>query len=133
MIIGYTAGVYDLFHIGHLNILRKARAQCDYLVVGVHANGTRKGKETFIPFDERKDIVASCKYVDRVVDAMPEDTDIWPELRYNRLFVGSDYKGSERFNRYEEFFEDKDTEIVYFPYTQGTSSTQLRDCITKQA
>lgn len=132
-IIGYMSGTFDLFHIGHLNILMKARAQCDYLVVGVHANGTRKGKETFIPFDERKDIVASCKYVDRVVDAMPEDTDIWPELRYNRLFVGSDYKGSERFNRYEEFFADKDTEIVYFPYTQGTSSTQLRDCITKQA
>ena len=67
--------------------------------------------------------------MDRVVDAQPEDTDIWPELHYNRLFVGSDYKGSDRFKKYEEFFADKDVEIVYFPYTQGTSSTQLRNNI----
>ena len=127
--IGYMSGTFDLFHIGHLNIIRKAKAQCDYLIVGVHPSGKRKGKETFIPFEERKAIVASCKYVDRVVDALPEDTDIWPEIHYDKLFVGSDYKGSERFNRYEEFFSDKDVEIVYFPYTQGTSSTQLRDRI----
>ena len=127
--IGYMSGTFDLFHIGHLNIIRRAKAQCDYLVVGVHESGKRKGKETFIPFEERKDIVASCRYVDRVVDAQPEDTDIWPELHYNRLFVGSDYKGSDRFKKYEEFFADKDVEIVYFPYTQGTSSTQLRNNI----
>ena len=129
VIIGYMSGTFDLFHIGHLNIIRKAKAQCDYLVVGVHESGKRKGKETFIPFEERKDIVASCKYVDRVVNATPEDSDIWPELHYNRLFVGSDYKGSERFNRYEAFFADKNVEIVYFPYTKGTSSTQIRDHI----
>lgn len=130
--IGYMSGTFDLFHIGHLNIIRKAKAQCDYLVVGVHESGKRKGKETFIPFDERKAIVAACKYVDQVVDAFPEDIDIWPELHYNKLFVGSDYKGSERFNRYEEFFSDKDVEIVYFPYTQGTSSTQIRNAITNK-
>ena len=129
--IGYMSGTFDLFHIGHLNIIRKGKSQCDYLVVGVYESGKRKGKETFIPFDERKAIVASCKYVDRVVDALPEDTDIWPELHYNRLFVGSDYKGSERFNNYERYFADKDVEIVYFPYTQGTSSTQIRECISK--
>lgn len=133
VIIGYMSGTFDLFHIGHLNILRNAKAQCDYLVVGVHESGKRKGKETFIPFDERKKIVAACKYVDHVVDAMPEDTDIWSELHYNRLFVGSDYKGSERFNRYEEFFADKDVKIVYFPYTKGTSSTQIRKCIYNNA
>ncbi len=131
VIIGYMSGTFDLFHIGHLNIIRRAKEQCDYLVVGVYESGKRKGKETFIPFEERKDIVASCRYVDRVVDALPEDTDIWPELHYNRLFVGSDYKGSERFNKYEEYFADKDVEIVYFPYTKGTSSTQLRDSILK--
>ena len=130
--IGYMSGTFDLFHIGHLNIIRKAKAQCDYLVVGVYESGKRKGKETFIPFNERKEIVASCKYVDRVVDALPEDTDIWPELHYNRLFVGSDYKGSDRFNKYEAYFADKDVKIVYFPYTKGTSSTQIRDAITKQ-
>lgn len=127
VIIGYMSGTFDLFHIGHLNLIRKAKELCDYLVVGVHPSGKRKGKETFIPFDERKAIVASCKYVDQVVDAMPEDTDIWPELQYDRLFVGSDYKGSERFERYEEFFKDKNAEIVYFPYTQTTSSTQIRN------
>ena len=131
-IIGYMSGTFDLFHIGHLNIIRKAKAQCDYLVVGVYESGKRKGKETFIPFSERKEIVGSCQYVDRVVNALPEDTDIWPELHYNRLFVGSDYKGSERFNKYERYFADKDVRIVYFPYTQSTSSTQIRNTITNK-
>ena len=127
--IGYMSGTFDLFHIGHLNIIKKAKSQCDCLVVGVHFSGKRKGKETFIPFAERKAIVASCKFVDYVVDALPEDTDIWPELQYNKLFVGSDYKGTERFKRYENFFANTNVKIIYFPYTEGTSSTQLRENI----
>ena len=129
VIIGYLAGTFDLFHVGHLNILRRAKQHCDYLIVGVHDSGAWKGKETFIPLDERKAIVASCKYVDKVVDSCREDSDAWDLYHYDRLFVGSDYKGTERFNRYEEYFKDKDVEIVYFPYTQGTSSTQIRDAI----
>ena len=129
--IGYASGTFDLFHIGHLNLLRRAREQCDYLVVGVHPSGKRKGKETFIPFEERKAIVAACRYVDRTVDALPEDSDMWATLHYDKLFVGSDYKGTERFQRYEEYFADKGVEIVYFPYTQSTSSTQLRSSILK--
>lgn len=129
--IGYMSGTFDLFHIGHLNIIRKAKEQCDYLVVGVHPSGKRKGKETFIPFEERKAIVAACRYVDRTVDALPEDSDMWATLHYDKLFVGSDYKGTERFQRYEEYFADKGVEIVYFPYTQSTSSTQLRSSILK--
>ena len=132
VIIGYLSGTFDLFHVGHLNLLRRAKEQCDYLIVGVHDSGKWKGKETFIPLDERKQIVASCKYVDRVVDSCREDSDAWDLWHYNRLFVGSDYKGTERFNRYEEYFKDKDVEIVYFPYTQGTSSTQIRDAIIKK-
>ena len=127
--IGYLSGTFDLFHVGHLNLLKRAKQQCDYLIVGVHDSGAWKGKETFIPLEERKAIVASCKYVDRVIDSCREDSDVWDIWHYDKLFVGSDYKGTERFNRYEEYFKDKGVEIVYFPYTQGTSSTQIRDAI----
>lgn len=124
--IGYMSGTFDLFHVGHLNILRRAKQQCDYLIVGVHNSGAWKGKETFIPFEERKAIVGACKYVDKVVDSCREDCDAWDLWHYDRLFVGSDYKGSERFQRYEVYFADKGVEIIYFPYTGGISSTQLR-------
>lgn len=129
--IGYLSGTFDLFHVGHLNLLKRAKAQCDYLIVGVHDSGKWKGKETFIPLEERKAVVAACKYVDKVVDSCREDSDAWDLWHYDRLFVGSDYKGTERFMRYEEYFKDKGVEIVYFPYTQGTSSTQIRDAIRK--
>lgn len=127
--IGYLSGTFDLFHIGHLNLLRRAKAQCDYLIVGVHGSGAWKGKETFIPFEERKAIVGACKYVDKVVDSCTEDSDAWDLWHYDKLFVGSDYKGTERFQRYEEYFKEKGVEIVYFPYTQSTSSTQIRKTI----
>lgn len=129
VIIGYLSGTFDLFHVGHLNLLRRAKQQCDYLIVGVHDSGSWKGKETFIPFDERKAIVEACRYVDKVVDACQEDSDAWAQWRYDRLFVGSDYKGTERFQRYEEYFKDKNVEIVYFPYTRTTSSTQIRKTV----
>lgn len=129
MIIGYLSGTFDLFHIGHLNLFRRAKEQCDYLIVAVHDSGKWKGKETFIPFDERKEIVGACRYVDKVVDSPVEDSDAWELYHFDKLFVGSDYKGTERFQRYEEFFKDKGVEIVYFPYTQSTSSTQIRALI----
>lgn len=127
--IGYLSGTFDLFHVGHLNLLKRAKAQCDYLIVGVHDSGAWKGKETFIPLEERKAIVGACKYVDKVVDSCREDSDAWNLWHYDKLFVGSDYKGTERFNRYEEYFKDKGVEIVYFPYTQSTSSTQIRKTV----
>lgn len=130
--IGYLSGTFDLFHIGHLNLLRRAKKQCDYLIVGVHSSGKWKGKETFIPLEERKAIVGACKYVDKVVDSCPEDSDAWSLWHYDKLFVGSDYKGTERFKRYEEYFKDKGVEIVYFPYTKSTSSTQLREVISQK-
>lgn len=130
--IGYLSGTFDLFHIGHLNILKRAKEYCDYLVVGVHKDASHKGKKTFISFDERLEIVKSCKYVDKAIMSMKEDVDVYDNIiKYNLLFVGSDYKGSERFNRYEEYFKDKDVEIVYFPYTKGTSSSQLRIALSK--
>jgi cytidyltransferase-like protein len=130
--IGYLSGTFDLFHIGHLNLLRRAKQQCDYLIVGVHNSGKWKGKETYIPFEERKAIVGACKYVDRVIDSCPEDCDVWNVWHYDKLFVGSDYKGTERFNRYEDYFRDKGVEIVYFPYTKNTNSTYLRAVIEKE-
>ncbi len=129
--IGYLSGTFDLFHVGHLNLLRRAKEQCDYLIVGVHKDASHKGKTTFIPFEERKAVVASCRYVDKVVESCREDSDAWNLWHYDRLFVGSDYKGTERFARYEKFFEDKNVEIVYFPYTNETSSTQLREIIDR--
>lgn len=127
--IGYLSGTFDLFHIGHLNILRKAKEYCDYLVVGVHKDGSHKNKEVFIPFEERVEIVRSVKYVDEVIQSLPEDNDVYDIIKYDYLFVGSDYKGSERFNRYEEYFKDKDVQIIYFPYTKRTNSTKLRSII----
>ncbi len=129
-IVGYLSGTFDLFHIGHLNLLRRAKEQCDYLIVGVHPNAAHKGKVAFIPFEERKSIVGAIEYVDKAVDACAEDSDAWKLWQYDRLFVGSDYKGSERFERYEKYFADKNVEIVYFSYTNGTSSTALRKALS---
>lgn len=128
--VGYLSGTFDLFHIGHLNLLRRAKEQCDYLIVGVHYDASHKGKETFIPFEERKEIIGSNRYVDKVVMSEREDSDAWDKYHYDKLFVGSDYKGTERFKRYEEYFKDKDVEIIYFPYTKGTSSTKLREALS---
>lgn len=127
--VGYLSGTFDLFHIGHLNLLRRAKEYCDYLVVGIHKDASHKGKQAFIPFEERADIVRNIKYVDEVILSEPEDSDVYTKgiVKYDYLFVGSDYKGTERFNRYEAYFADKGVEIVYFPYTGETSSTQLRD------
>lgn len=130
--IGYMSGTFDLFHIGHLNILKKAKEQCDYLIVGVHKSGAWKGKETFIPFDERVKIVGACRYVDKVIESYAEDCDAWNEYHYDLLFVGSDYQGSERFKRYELYFKDKNVKIVYFKYTDSTSSTKIREAINKK-
>lgn len=127
--VGYLSGTFDLFHVGHLNLLKRAKSYCDFLIVGVHDSGAWKGKDTFIPLEERKQIVAACKFVDKVVDSCREDSDAWRLWNYDYLFVGSDYKGTERFERYEKFFKEKGVKIVYFPYTQSTSSTQIRKTI----
>ena len=129
--IGYMSGTWDLFHVGHLNMMKRAKLYCDYLVVGVHKDASHKGKETFIPFEERMEIVRNIKWVDQVIPSMAEDSDVYETglVKYDMLFVGSDYKGTERFNRYEEYFADKGVKIIYFPYTQGTSSTQIRNLI----
>lgn len=129
MVIGYTTGVFDLFHIGHLNILKNAKSQCDYLIVGVTVDElvSYKGKKAFIPFDERFAIVEAIKYVDKAVPQTSMDKmEAWNKYHFNKMFVGSDWKGTETWNKWEKEFEKVGTEIVYFPYTKETSSTQLR-------
>ena len=128
--VGYLTGSFDLFHIGHLNLLRRAKQYCDYLVVGVHTDGSHKGKELYIPLSERMEIVNSVKYVDRVIECTQSDLDAYDEVKYDYLFVGSDYKGTDRFNHYEEVLKPLGVEVIYFPYTKGTSSTQLRDTLS---
>lgn len=129
-IVGYTTGVFDMFHIGHLNILKKAKEQCDYLIVGVSTDELvqkYKNKTPIIPFNERKSIIESIKYVDKVVAQENRDKlSAWSELNFDVMFVGDDWKGNTLFNELETKFNDVGVKIVYFPYTQGTSSTILR-------
>lgn len=129
-IVGYTTGVFDMFHIGHLNILKKAKEQCDYLIVGVSTDElvqNYKNKTPIIPFNERKSIIESIKYVDKVVAQENRDKlSAWSELNFDVMFVGDDWKGNTLFNELETKFNDVGVKIVYFPYTQGTSSTILR-------
>lgn len=130
-VIGYTTGVFDMFHIGHLNILRRAKEQCDYLIVGVSTDelcASYKHKKPIIPFEERKAIVEAIRYVDEVVPQIDRDKyGAWERIRFDRMFVGDDWKGSPLFSELEEKFKQVGVEIVYFPYTRGTSSTELRD------
>ncbi len=132
--VGYTTGVFDMFHIGHLNILRKAKEQCDFLIVGVTTDElvAYKNKQAIIPHKERIAIVESVKYVDKVVPQTSMDKlEAWNVYKFNALFVGSDWKGTEKWNGYERQFREIGVDIVYFPYTAGTSSTQLREVLQK--
>ena len=131
MIIGYTTGVFDMFHIGHLNILKKAKAQCDYLIVGVSTDELvkrEKNKTPIIPYKERVEIIQAIKYVDKVVPQNNKNKlEAWEKYNFNKMFVGSDWKGTETWNRIEKELEPFGVEIVYFNYTDGISSTTLRD------
>lgn len=133
MVIGYTTGVYDMFHIGHLNILRRAKEQCDYLVVGVSTDELvqkDKNKTPIIPFAERCAIVEAIKYVDKVVPQFDKNKmAAWEKYHFNKMFVGSDWKGTEAWNRFEEEFKPLGVEIVYLDHTDGISSTILREKI----
>lgn len=132
MVIGYTTGVYDLFHIGHLNLLKNAKGMCDKLIVGVTIDElvAYKGKKALIPFEDRLEIVRSCKYVDAVVPQYDMDKlSACKKLGAQFLFVGDDWYGTEKWKQYEKEFEAEGIKIIYFPYTQGTSSTQIRKAL----
>ena len=128
LIIGYMTGVYDLFHIGHLNLLKNAKGMCDKLVVGVTVDElvAYKGKQAMIPFEDRIEIVRSCKYVDAAVPQYDMDKlTACKKLGAKFLFVGDDWYGTEKWIQYEEEFAKEGIKIVYFPYTKGVSSTKI--------
>ena len=128
--IGYTTGVFDLFHIGHLNILRNAKLECDHLIVGITTDELslkEKGRKPVIPFSERMAIVESIKYVDSVLPQVNYDKiEAWNNIKFNVMFVGDDWQGTEKWNTLEEEFLKLGVKISYFPYTQHTSSSRIR-------
>ncbi|MBB6480747.1 adenylyltransferase/cytidyltransferase family protein [Spirochaeta isovalerica] len=136
MVIGYTSGVYDLFHIGHLNLLRNAKSMCDKLIVGVTTDELMlvyKKKSTFIPFNERCEIVRSIKYVDAVVPQVDMDKlKQWEKLKFNVLFVGDDWHNTEKWQTIEGKLKDVNVQVIYFPYTKGVSSTKLNAMLVDQ-
>lgn len=136
MVIGYTTGVYDMFHIGHLNIIRRAKEQCDYLIVGVSTDElvqSEKHKTPIIPFNERCAIVAAIKYVDQVVPQVNKKKfAAWEKYHFDKMFVGSDWKGTDAWKQYEQQFAPVGVEIVYLDHTDGISSTILRDKLNSQ-
>ena len=132
MIIGYTTGVFDLFHIGHLNLLKNAKGMCDQLVVGVTVDElvSYKGKQAFIPFEDRIEIVRSIKYVDAAVPQYDMDKlAACKKLGATVLFVGDDWYGTDKWREYEKQFAEEGIRIVYFPYTKGVSSTKIADAL----
>lgn len=135
-IIGYTTGVFDLFHVGHLNILKRAKEHCDYLIVGVSTDELvekYKNKKPIIPFEERVAIVEALKYVDRVVPQENRDKlGAYHKYKFDVMFVGDDWKGNELFQEVEKELNKYGSKVVYFPYTKGTSSTLLT-CVLNEA
>lgn len=135
-IIGYTAGVYDMFHIGHLNLLRNAKSLCDKLIVGVSTDELveeYKNKKTIIPFKDRIEIIRAIKYVDL---AIPQDEldkyKMWEKLKFDILFVGDDWYNNKNWNKLNEKFEKVGVKVVYFPYTKEISSSKLRKIISQK-
>lgn len=132
--IGYTTGVFDLFHVGHLNIFKRAKEHCEYLIVGVSTDELvmeYKNKYPVIPHSERVAIVEAIKYVDKVVDQINRDKySAWEQLHFDVMFVGDDWKGNSLFNQMEDKFKQVGVEIVYLPYTHGVSSTLVKQRIS---
>lgn len=134
--VGYTAGVYDLFHVGHLNILKRAKEQCEYLIVAVSTDELvmeYKNKVPVIPYEERKTIIEAIKYVDRVVPQNNRDKiEAFKNLKFDVMFVGDDWKGSEVFQKVDEYMKSCGAEgVVYLPHTDGISSTKIRETLNK--
>lgn len=133
MVIGYTTGTFDMFHIGHLNILKKAKENCDYLIVGVSTDElveNYKGEKPIVPFCERKEIIESIKYVDEVVEQVTlNKLEAWDKLHYNVLFHGDDWKGTSLYNEIEKALMERGAKVIYFPYSKNVSSTKLKEKI----
>jgi glycerol-3-phosphate cytidylyltransferase len=134
MDVGYATGVFDLFHVGHVNILRNARAMCDRLIVGVTVDElvAYKNKKAVIPFEERLEIVRACRYCDV---AVPQETmdkmDAWQRYKFSVMFVGDDWYQNEKWRGFDKQFADVGVRIVYMPYTKSTSSTLINQTLAQ--
>jgi len=132
--IGYAPGAYDLFHVGHLNLLRHAKGRCDFLIAGVVSDDMlelTKGRRPVIPLEERLAIVSHISYVDRAVaEVVPDKLETWESVRFNVLFKGDDWRGTAKGEKLERDFAAVGVEIVYFPYTLHTSSSMLRRALS---
>ena len=134
-VLGYTAGVYDLFHVGHLNILRNAKALCDKLIVAVSTDElvAYKKKRAVIPFNERCEIVSHIKFVDVVVPQENMDKlDAWKRYKFDIMFVGDDWYKIDKWDKIEKQLREVGVKIVYFPYTKGTSSTLINEILIRE-
>ena len=135
MIIGYTTGVFDMFHVGHLNILRRAKEQCDYLIVGVSTDvvvESYKHHIPIIPYEQRAAIVEAIRYVDEVVpQTSMNKTEFLRQRHFDIMFHGDEWKGTDLYNQYEKEFEQYGAKIVYLSHTDGISSTMLRETVRK--
>jgi glycerol-3-phosphate cytidylyltransferase len=132
MVVGYTTGVFDLFHVGHVNLLRNARSMCDRLIVGVTVDElvSYKNKKSVIPFEERIEIVRSSRYVDLAVPQSSMDKlDAFNRYKFNIMFVGDDWYKSEKWVEFDKKFEEFGVRIIYFPYTKSTSSTLINETL----
>ncbi|GAA4378170.1 adenylyltransferase/cytidyltransferase family protein [Nocardioides caricicola] len=129
-VVGYAPGAYDLFHVGHLNVLKHARSRCDHLIAGVVSDEMcqlTKGITPFVSLAERLEIVRHIDFVDEVhAETVPDKLDTWRLLRFDRIFKGDDWRGTSKGERLEHDFASVGVEVVYFPYTVHTSSTRLR-------
>lgn len=133
--IGFTAGAFDMFHVGHLNLIKNAKARCDYLIVGVNTDtlvASYKNRNVIVPLEERIQIVEALKYVDEVevVDTL-DKVEMWKRKKFDVVFIGDDWKGTARWNETEESLRiECDVNVIYLPYTKGTTSTILREKLT---
>lgn len=131
--VGYTTGVFDMFHVGHLNILRRAKAQCEYLIVGVTTDEVAreyKCKTPVIPYEQRAAIVEAIRYVDEVVPQTSMDKmEAYKELKFNAIFHGNDWQGSDMYNHIVDEFSKIGVDIVFLPHTDGISTTIIREMI----
>lgn len=132
--IGYTTGVFDLFHVGHLNILSRSKELCEFLIVGVSTDElvkSYKQRMPVIPYNERVAIVEAIKYVDKVVPQETRDKmAAYENYKFDVMFVGDDWKGNELFIKVEKELKNKGADVIYFPYTKTTSSTFLVEALT---
>lgn len=133
IIIGFTDGVYDMFHVGHLNMIREAKKRCDYLIVGVHSDEIVEGykhRKTIINETDRREIVGAIREVDRaVINETRDKMKLWELYHFDRIFIGDDWKGTERWINFEKELAKIGVTVEYIPYTKGVSTTQIRQAI----